>query len=325
MKNKLVPLFCVFTLSLIFSQVFAQADSLSVKPLIVQDSSVTSYEWTARGPLNPQLQQQRDDNRAEVESMKRRFRQFHQEISETEKENQSIKEDQDFLWPDAEGSSVDDQVEKNKTASPTTTNTEEMRMQINRSFQQEPIKSPAHLPVSNANVKVDDFGTNEAVSPKGGEPISTETNWEKDAFQSNNTTEIGWQLNLDQNNPLPSQNLKVGEIINMELSFEDRSSVLSATSKVHLNEWVNTFSQYPGIKIEVRSHTHKGISYTEALELTTQRARTIIDYFSTSGVSSQQLHFKGYGNLSPLFSASDANNQQKNERIELIILELPKR
>ncbi len=81
MKNKLALLFCIFSLIMIPSQAYAQADSLSVKTFTPQDSTATSYEWTARSPLAPELQQQREDNRTEVESMKRRFRQFHCETA----------------------------------------------------------------------------------------------------------------------------------------------------------------------------------------------------------------------------------------------------
>lgn len=301
-----------------YSQAYSQADSLAVK----QDST-TSYDWTPKGSLNPELQQQRADNRAEVESMKHRFRQFHQQSSEKEQETQKTAEDQNFLWSEAKGSSSNGTPTqtKKKTAS-ATTNTEDMRMQISRSFQQETIVSPTDIPVTEY-----DFDTNQAVYPKGGQPASEKTEWEKSAFQPEKAPEVDWQLNLDQNrnSPLSSQILKTGEVINMELNFEDRSSVLSSTIKMRLNEWLALFYQHPGIKIEVRAHTHKGVPYTKALELTTQRARAIIDYFSASGIALQQLNFKGYGNLLPLFLPSDENNQQKNERIELIILELPKR
>jgi len=321
MKNKLALLFCIFS-SMAILPVYSQADSLSIKPLIVQDSSFTSSEWTTKKTLSPELQQQRADNRAEVESMKRRFRAFHQQTSVQEKK---IEEEQDFLWSEAEESTTNiTQTNKNKASS--STNTEEMRMQINRSFQREAISTTPDWPANKAP-EVYNFDNNNTISPKGGQPTSIETAWENDAFQSNNATKVNWQLNLDPNrkNDIPFDTFKEGNVINMELNFENRSSVLSPVIKMRLNEWIALFTEYPGIKIEIRAHTHHGIPYTEALELTTQRARAVIDYFTASGMAASQLNFKGYGNLSPLFSSSDTHNQEKNERIELIILELPKR
>ena len=101
MKNKISLVFLIAGFSLL-SHLNAQVDSLSVKPLIIpQDSIPNSYQWTPRSPLSAAEQQQRADNRVEVENMKQRFRQFHEAESKKKTEDQIIEEDQDYIWTEA--------------------------------------------------------------------------------------------------------------------------------------------------------------------------------------------------------------------------------
>jgi outer membrane protein OmpA-like peptidoglycan-associated protein len=62
-----------------------------------------------------------------------------------------------------------------------------------------------------------------------------------------------------------------------------------------------------------------------AQQITRERSQNITDYWLQQGAGIQQLSFRGYGNLSPLVPSTAPRAQQKNERIELIILELSDR
>lgn len=302
MKNKIALVFLVFGFSMLLSQVDAQVDSLSVKPLIPQDSIPAAYEWTARSPLSAEEQRQREENRAEVEDMKRRFRAFHEGSTDKDTKDSSEEEDGDYLWKSS------DRNTEVENKAPSEVDTEAIRLEINRSFQQQknPNESSSELPFE--------------------EPKNDELEWERNAFPESSPKNVDWQLNVGQASNQPKLTLVPGQSIVLDqVQFQPNSVELSQSAKNALNSWVSIFQQYPGMKVEIRSHTHQSVPYTEALELTAQRAREINHYFISLGIPEQQLIFRGYGKLLPLFSTSDDDNQQKNERIEVIILELPNR
>lgn len=306
MKNRHILVFFIFSFSSFSISLYSQTDSLAVKPLVPQDSIPTSYEWTPRSPLTEKELQQRADSRAEVEEMKRRFRQFHNELSD---KKQDTSEDQEYLWQEKTTESTVDTKSFDTKRDSSTIDTDLLRMEISKSFQQ-PQKTN----------KLDQEQTTHR-------PDTESVDWKNDAFQQAPSSNTEWKLNLNQtNSPATLSQLKKGQTHILErVQFTSQSTELSQQAKLELERWASHLQQYPGIKIEIRAHSRSDLSYTDALELTAQRARVIYSYFRMIGISEQQLVFKGYGKLSPLISGSEDKNQQKNERIEVIILELPNR
>ena len=56
------------------------------------------------------------------------------------------------------------------------------------------------------------------------------------------------------------------------------------------------------------------------LQLSERRAKSVVDYLSAHGVSSNRLRSKGYGEKKPLAANDTEAHRQLNRRIELHIL-----
>lgn len=308
---KHTSLFILFALSL-SNFAFAQTDSLSVKPLVV-DSIPQSYQWTVRSPLSAEERQRQADAQKELEDMKQRFRNFHHQNENTQN-NEHPSHDDDFVWDQAEGS----QLNKKSVTTEATPNrqenqeqTEALRMEIGRSFQQESLQQ----------------GKNTAKTPQTATQTRTNTNnseWEDNAFRAEKPSTVDWQLKLGNSTASHSNThfTKGQKIVLENLIFTEDGTAFSPHAQATLDQWLLLLQQNPGMKLEIGAHTHQGRAYMQAMELSSQRAQAVYQYWVSKGVSPEQLVFKGYGKSSPRVNEG---NQEKNERIELIILELPNR
>lgn len=56
------------------------------------------------------------------------------------------------------------------------------------------------------------------------------------------------------------------------------------------------------------------------LVLSEKRAKAVVDYLSSSGISKSRLSYKGYGESKPVAENSSDENRQLNRRIEMRVL-----
>ena len=304
-----------------------QQDSLTVQDSLTQD-------WTTRSPLTEAELQRRADNRAEVEDMKKRFRRFHQEAGVQQAKEEAMTEDDNYLWSDAESGGQTTVSRKGVQAPTVSEDPEELRMEISRNLQQgrnADVKIPAHpvLPTYDAEDELPQYYDTPLVK------LPTSPRELENAIQLSLNAPAGnqgdWQAKagiapVPLVNPANGHPLQAGEIILLKgLQFLPNDSQLQPSALDVLNEWALLLRAYPGLSIEVRSHSFGIADAITAQELTRERSEQITAYWLQQGAGIQQLSFRGYGNSSPLVPRSARDAQQKNERIELIILELPDR
>ena len=307
----------------------AQADSLMVTDTLAQD-------WTTRSPLTEDELQRRADNRAEVEDMKKRFRRFHQEAATQNEEEQTAQEDEDYLWSESEaGGQVISTKRTQET--PASENPEDLRMEISRNLQEgrNPNAAVPASPVLPAYDSRDaeipqEYNMPIIAKQPDLSPAQLETTIQS-SFQAKGNSTDDWQAKVGGEkmplaNPTSGAPLQAGQVITLEgVRFLPNGSEIQPAAQQILNQWGVLLKTYPTLTIEVRSHTFGVADAITAQQITRERAQNILDYWLTQGVGIQQLGFRGYGNLSPLVPSSAHLAQQKNERIELIILELPDR
>lgn len=302
----------------------------SIRQLVNTDTLADSSNWIIRLPLTPEEQQRREDNRAEVEDMKHRFRQFHQEETQRQAEERAAEEDKDFIWADAEyGGQL--RVKGNTAVNDSSgINTANMRMEIGRNLQE---GRSATVPNSPVLPVYEEEAIPEAYDNNANRREGADEDWKNtisSSFQSR-AAEPQWQAkvgNADNVILPPGTNtpLTAGQIILLEsVSFSPGSSTIRVADREVLDAWALLLRSNPGLIVEVRAHTYGNIGAFEAQQLTNQRAQNITDYWVGQGALSKQLSYRGYGTLSPLVASSNPLAKQKNERIELIILELTER
>lgn len=101
------------------------------------------------------------------------------------------------------------------------------------------------------------------------------------------------------------------------VNFEYNSYALRQDSFAILDEAVKMLQRYPDIEVEVAGHTdyHNTIAFNQILS--ERRARTVLDYLVSHGVSAKRLTSRGYSELQPIADNTTEEGQAKNRRVEL--------
>ncbi|MEM1214813.1 MAG: OmpA family protein [Bacteroidota bacterium] len=272
----------------------------------------TTRQWQVRTPLSTEEEERRAAERAELEAMKARFRAYTEEVRTNETERRET--NGDFLWSEGEtgGATSPPAVENPEQPPNKAAEEEELRLEIGRQLQYG--KSPNAVPPA-------------PLHPSYSEEIPTDydstpaTDWQADiqqAFQAKGGTPSTTPV-LDQ--------LVNGQIFTLEqLQFDPLAPTqLLAASATPLQTWTDFLRQYPGVIVEVRAHLAAGVNELTAIDQSVQRAKNIATYLTEKGVPPHQVRHSGWGSSSPLVPANSPGGSEKNERIELVILEIPAR
>ncbi|MEZ4986220.1 MAG: OmpA family protein [Saprospiraceae bacterium] len=294
-------------------QLYSQAtDTLSTPP---SDTTIAPSTWQVRAPRSDEELRRREANREELEAMKQRFQAY-----QTEESNRELNTtDEDYLWSEA---AVGGKQEAS-TTSPSLPDTAALRMEISRNlWHGQPTRT--------------------TTSPDGNEPIPSSYDvpsapaWEDELKQTSaprTPQQTDWATRIVaekiEEDDTPHSDLPLLEAgktwVLKEISFLPNTYQLTPDGIAALDKWGQWFSSHQGIQLEIRSHTAATADVLGAKELSQHRAQAIADYWTSKGLNAQQLSAKGMGSISPLVSTQDPLHLEKNERIEVIILELPNR
>ena len=89
-----------------------------------------------------------------------------------------------------------------------------------------------------------------------------------------------------------------------------------------LDEVIDLIARNPQIKrLRVEGHTDNTGKPEANLQLSKDRAKSVMDYLVAHGVSPSRLEAEGYGQLKPLVPNIGVRNKAKNRRVEFKILE----
>jgi outer membrane protein OmpA-like peptidoglycan-associated protein len=98
--------------------------------------------------------------------------------------------------------------------------------------------------------------------------------------------------------------------------FDLNKSTLRPESKVELNKFASYLKSNPKIKIELGGHTDSRGNKDDNLKLSSDRAKSVLDYLIQCGVSSESLSYKGYGSMQPIVSDEEISKLAKPEEKE---------
>ncbi len=114
--------------------------------------------------------------------------------------------------------------------------------------------------------------------------------------------------------------LEKGEsIILKDLLFETGESTLKEESYKELDKLVSLFQNNSTLKVEIQGHTDNTGNEAENLILSEQRAKSVVEYLISKGVSSFKLFYKGFGSSKPITTNETEESKAKNRRVELMI------
>jgi len=104
------------------------------------------------------------------------------------------------------------------------------------------------------------------------------------------------------------------------IQFETNAYRLKDVSKVELDKLLQLLTDNPTIKIEVNGHTDNTGKAEDNLKLSTNRAKTVVDYLIEKGIAAQRLQYKGYGATKPLTDNTTEAGRSMNRRTEFKVI-----
>lgn len=110
-------------------------------------------------------------------------------------------------------------------------------------------------------------------------------------------------------------------IVLKNVFFDSRKSDLRKESLPELNRLVSIMKDHPNMKVEISGHTDNIGSEEYNLELSKQRASSVVEYLIENGISKDRFISAGYGFSKPIATNETPEGRQMNRRTEFKIVE----
>ncbi len=148
---------------------------------------------------------------------------------------------------------------------------------------------------------------------RGEAPGFVSVNANVDASQINQYTEITKDLYLA---PIEvNQTIRVNNIF-----FETAKSDLQSDSYSELDRVVTFLNENPTLQIAIKGHTDNVGSDSYNMNLSTNRAKSVLTYLVSKGIDAKRLSSKGYGKTQPLVNNDTEETRAQNRRVEFTIV-----
>ena len=114
--------------------------------------------------------------------------------------------------------------------------------------------------------------------------------------------------------------IEVGKAFTIDdILYETDSYVLSEDSKFILDQFVKFLNENPTVTVTIQGHTDDLGDNKHNLELSTNRAKGVMEYLISKGISASRLKFEGYGESKPKVPNNSNENRAKNRRTDFLI------
>ena len=109
-------------------------------------------------------------------------------------------------------------------------------------------------------------------------------------------------------------------IVLKDVLFKTGKSELDTTSVHSLNAVVHFLLNNPKLRIQISGHTDDTGNAAFNLQLSTQRAKSVVDYLVQNGIAANRLIYKGFGSSQPVGNNLTEEGRANNRRTEMLIL-----
>lgn len=115
--------------------------------------------------------------------------------------------------------------------------------------------------------------------------------------------------------------IEIGQVVRLNNVFFDFDKWdLRAESFIELDRVVQLMKENPAIEIEMSAHTDSYGADDYNYKLSDNRARSVMEYIISKGISANRIISKGYGETKPVAENDTPENRQLNRRVEFTIL-----
>ena len=110
---------------------------------------------------------------------------------------------------------------------------------------------------------------------------------------------------------------KAGTWVFKDIKFEIDKDVLIVSSYPTLEEIVKILKVHSDISVEIQGHTDSTASDVHNLDLSKRRAKTVMNYLKSKGITASRMTAKGYGESRPMDTNDTVKGRSNNRRVEL--------
>ncbi|HEY5125331.1 MAG TPA: OmpA family protein [Ignavibacteria bacterium] len=115
--------------------------------------------------------------------------------------------------------------------------------------------------------------------------------------------------------------IEIGEVVRLNnIFFDFNKSTLRPESFQELDRVVKLLNENPKIEIEISGHTDNVGTDEYNLNLSNERASSVVAYIVSKGISQSRITAKGYGKTNPVATNDTEEGRQLNRRVEFKIL-----
>lgn len=143
-----------------------------------------------------------------------------------------------------------------------------------------------------------------------------------------NKCSVVFEINILKEKYIPDLDIatiEVGQTLRInELYFEADSTDVKLESHEVLDEVFSFMFDNPGVVIEIGGHTNGIPSHEYCDRLSSGRAKSVAEYLYNKGISADRIKYKGYGKRKRIASDDSLAGRQKNQRVEVKILDIGK-
>ncbi|MGB4844978.1 MAG: OmpA family protein [Ferruginibacter sp.] len=120
---------------------------------------------------------------------------------------------------------------------------------------------------------------------------------------------------------IPLQPIEKGAAIVLKnIFFETGKFELQNESKSELDKLVALLNDNPNLKIQIDGHTDNTGQEKDNLQLSNNRAKSVVGYLLSKGINTQRLTYKGFGSTKPVADNSSELGKAQNRRTELSVI-----
>lgn len=102
--------------------------------------------------------------------------------------------------------------------------------------------------------------------------------------------------------------------------FETNKATIKTESAAELARLAALLVENPSIRMEISGHTDNVGSYRVNQKLSEARAKSVVDYMISQGVTADRLEYKGYAFNQPIADNNTADGRAKNRRVEFKVI-----
>ena len=120
---------------------------------------------------------------------------------------------------------------------------------------------------------------------------------------------------------IPLQPIEVAAaVVLRNIFFDVNKYELKPESQVELDKIVQLLTENPSVKILIEGHTDNVGSAADNLKLSENRAKAVINYLSSKGITAARLSSKGFGATKPVAENKSEEGRAQNRRTELKVI-----